>query len=96
MFGIFLVNGLMKNLKKQYPKHNIYVITKPEYFAYIEDSPYIHKCIPYSEQIDNPAILEGVSEHAGYFDLAFFPNVTTQKIITYVHNGKDKIQFSLQ
>jgi glycosyltransferase involved in cell wall biosynthesis len=93
---IFLVNGLMKNLKKQYPKHNIYVITKPEYFGYIEDSPYIHKCIPYSEQIDNPAILEGVSDHAGYFDLAFFPNVTTQKIITYVHNGKDKIQFSLQ
>jgi glycosyltransferase involved in cell wall biosynthesis len=93
---LLLINGLMKNLKKQYPKHNIYVITKPEYFDYIEDNPYIHKCIPYSQQIDSPAVLEGVAEHAGYFDLAFFPNTTTQKVITYVHNGKDKIQFSLQ
>lgn len=93
---VFLINGLMKNLKKQYPKHNIYVITKPDYFQYIEDNVHIHKCIPYSENIDNTFILEGAGDHYGYFDLAFFPNVTTQKAITYIHNGKDKIQFTLQ
>jgi len=93
---VLLINGLMRGLKKQYPKHNIYVITQPKYFEYIEDNVNIHKCIPYAESIDNAFILEGAGEHKGYFDLAFFPNTTTQKTITYVHNGKDKIQFSLQ
>ena len=93
---VLLINALMKNLKKQYPRHNIYIITKPQYYQYIEDNPYIHKCIAYSPSIDNPFILEGAGDHAGYFDLAFFPNTTTQKFVTYVHNGKDKIQLALQ
>lgn len=93
---VLLINGLLKNLKKQYPKYNIYIITKPQYFEYIEDNIYVHKCINYSESIDNPFILEGVLNHKGYFEIAFFPNTSTQKIITYVHNGQDKIQFPLQ
>lgn len=93
---VLLINGLLKNLKKQYPSHNIYVITKPQYFELIEDNIYLHKCVQYSESIDNPFILEGAGEHEGFFDLAFFPNTTTQKNISYTHNGKDKTQFSLQ
>jgi glycosyltransferase involved in cell wall biosynthesis len=93
---VFLINGLIKNVKKQYPQHNIYIITRPQYFEYIEDNINIHRCIAYSESIDNPFILEGVGSHEGYFDLAFFPTTTTQKMITYIHNGKDKTQFQLQ
>jgi glycosyltransferase involved in cell wall biosynthesis len=93
---VLMINSLVKNLKKEYPSHNIYIITKPQYFELIEDNLYIHKCIAYSESIDNPSILEGVLDHEGYFDLAFFPTVTTQKIVNYIHNGKDKIQFNLQ
>ena len=92
---VLLINGLMKNLKKQYPKYNIYAITNPNNFEYIEDNVYIHKCIPYSPSIDSAPILEGQSHHNGYFELAFFPTITTQKIISFVHNGKDKIQFAL-
>ena len=93
---VLLINALVKNLKKQYYNHNIYVITKPQHFQYIEDNIYVHKCIPFSESIDNAFILEGAGDHEGYFDLAFFPNTTTQKLITYIHNGKDKTQFQLQ
>lgn len=93
---VLMINSLVKNLKKEYPNHNIYIITKPQYFELIEDNLYIHKCIAYSESIDSPAILEGIHDHEGYFDLAFFPTVATQKNVTYIHNGKDKIQFNLQ
>lgn len=93
---VLIINSLMKNLNKQYPKHNIYIITKPQYFELIEDNVFIHKCIPYSESIDNASILEGVGNHEGYFEIAFFPTVTTQKNITYIHNGKDKQQLILQ
>ena len=93
---VLIVNSLVKNLKKQYPKHNIYIITKPKYFEIIEDNVFVHKCIAYSESIDSPLILEGIGDHEGYFDMAFFPTVTTQKTVTYLHNGKDKTQFNLQ
>ena len=93
---VFLINGLLKNLNKQYPKHNIYVITKPQYFQYIEDNIHVHKCIEYSESIDNLFILEGAGDHDGYFDFAFFPTITTQKSVSYIHNGKDSTQFQLQ
>lgn len=93
---VLLINSLVKNLSKQYPKHNIYIITSPEHFDLIEDNPFVHKCIAYSSSIDSPAILEGIGDHEGYFDLAFFPTTTTQKIVTYLHNGKDKQQIILQ
>lgn len=93
---ILLLNSLMENLHKQYPQHNIYFATRQEYFPLIEDNPFIHKCILYSEMLENSFILEGASVHKGYFDLAFMPTTTTQKNICYIHNGKDKIQFDLQ
>jgi glycosyltransferase involved in cell wall biosynthesis len=92
---VLLINGLLTNLKIQYPDHNIYVITHPHYFEYIEDNPSTHKCIAYSSALENLFILEGASSHRGYFDLAFMPTIATQKIITYIHNGKDKTQFDL-
>ena len=39
--------------------------------------------------------MEGCSDHEGYFEMIFHPHATTQKQISYLHNGKDKIQFSL-
>lgn len=92
---VLLINSLMRNLSKQYPKHNIYVITRPEYFSYIEDNIFIHKCIPYAQNIDNVFLLEGAGNHKGYFNLAFFPTTTTQKQISFIHNGLEKIAFSL-
>jgi glycosyltransferase involved in cell wall biosynthesis len=92
---VLLINGLTKNLKKQYPQHNIYIITQPQYFEYIEDNVNIHKCIAYAPSIDNPMVLEGAGLHKGYFDLAFFPTYNTQRHLNYMHNGKDKTQFTL-
>lgn len=92
---VLLINGLITNLKKQYPNHNIYIITKPEYFQMIEDNPDVHRCIDYSAALENLFILEGALHHEGYFDLAFMPTTTTQKVICYTHNGKENIQFDL-
>jgi hypothetical protein len=93
---VLLLNALMENLHKQYPQHNIYFATRQEYLPLIEDNPFVHKCILYSEMLENSFILEGAGNHKGYFDLAFMPTTTTQKNICYIHNGKDKIQFDLQ
>jgi len=92
---LFFVNCLLTNVKKLYKKHNIYVFTNPKYFSCVDDHPNIHKLLPYSPILEDTLAMEGCSDHEGYFEMIFHPHATTQKQISYLHNGKDKIQFSL-
>ena len=85
---LILINSLMKNLSKKHKNHNIYVFTKPDFFEYIEDNPYIYKCIGYSPVIENPLSLEGFGQHEGFFEAAYYPCTTTQAVPCYIHNGK--------
>ena len=90
---VLMVNGLIKNIKDTYPNKNIYVSTNMTYLSMLDDNPYIHKIIPYSERFENPFFLEGRGQEEGFFEIAFLPHTTTQKTGSYVHNGKDKINF---
>ena len=92
---VFLINSLINNFKKQYKDYNIYFFTKPEYFEYIEDHPHIHKCLPYSPLLENCLSLEGFGQHEGLFEMVFYPNTTTQKSASYIHNGLNTHQFPL-
>lgn len=93
---ILILNSLMENLKELYPEKNIYVFTKPEFYQMIEDNPSVHKVLAYQDNLQNILMLEGKGSHKGYFDIAFLPNVGTQKFLNYLHNGKDKTQFKLR
>tara|TARA_Y100000401_G_scaffold8449_1_gene5711 strand:+ start:4820 stop:6529 length:1710 start_codon:yes stop_codon:yes gene_type:complete len=93
---VLILNSLMENLKSLYPEKNIYVFTKPQFYQMIEDNPSIHKMLPYSPQLENLLFLEGRGNHQGYFDMAFLPNIGTQRHLNYLHNGKDKTQFELR
>jgi len=93
---ILMINSLIENLQDLYPDKKIFFFTKPEFFDFINDNPFVHKVLPYNQQIDNLLNLEGVAEHEGFFEIAFLPNVGTQKVLNYIHNGKDKNQFELR
>ena len=93
---VLILNSLMENLKSLYPEKNIYVFTKPEYFQMIEDNPSVHKLLPYQPALENLLYLEGRGDHEGYFEMAFLPNIGTQRHLSYLHNGKDKTQFKLR
>ena len=93
---VFLVNSLLENLKSLYPESNIYFFTNPQYFELLLDNPNVHKCLAYDSSCDNLFLMEGIGDHNGFFEIAFLPSVTTQKHVSYVHNGKDKMQFSLK
>lgn len=92
---VLWVNSLISNLKSLYPDHNIYFITDPKFYPFIEDHPDIHKLLEYSAELDSLGFLEGAGQHKGYFSIAYFPHIGTQKILNYVHNGKDKNEFNL-
>lgn len=90
---IFLSTSLFKSIKEQYPEYNLYVATKQEYFDLLEANPYVHKTIPYVQQMDSLVWLEGVGDHKGFFEIAFLPYAQTQRFLTYLHNGKTRIAY---
>ena len=90
---IYLSTSLFRSAKELYPDYNLYVAVKQEYFSILEANPYIHKVIPYIEQMDKLQWLEGQGDHEGFFEIAFLPYATTQRFLTYLHNGKDKIAY---
>tara|TARA_B110000285_G_scaffold191307_1_gene219019 strand:- start:13894 stop:15750 length:1857 start_codon:yes stop_codon:yes gene_type:complete len=85
---VLFLNSLLNNLQRKHKGLNIYIFTRPEYFEYIEDNPCVYKCIPYSKVLDNPVSLEGFGAHEGFFEAAYYPATTTQKVPCYIHNGK--------
>jgi len=93
---VFLSTSLFSSIKKNYPNHVLYVATKPEYFEVLDGNPYVDKVIPFMPQMENQIWCEGNKYSPGYFDIAFIPYVGTQKVLTYLHNGKDKIEFDIK
>jgi glycosyltransferase involved in cell wall biosynthesis len=92
---VFMVTSLFESFKEAYPDYNLYIATKQEYFEILIGNPYIHKVIPYIPQMDNLLWLEGAGDHKGFFEVAFLPHIGTQRILNYLHNGKDIIQFEI-
>jgi len=93
---VFMATSLFESLKETYPEYNLYVATKNEYKDILQANPFIHKVIEYVPQMDNLMWLEGVGDHKGFFEIAFLPYIGTQRILNYLHNGKDIIQFEIK
>lgn len=93
---VFMITSILDSMKKVYPDYDIYVATKPEYFSILYGNPNIKKVLEYIPQMDNLLWLEGAGEHKGFFDIAFLPHIGTQRILNYLHNAKDKIQFEIK
>lgn len=93
---LFLSTALFKSIKDTYPEYNLYVATKPEMQNLLEGNPYVKKIIPYFPQMDNLTWLEGAGDHSGYFEIAFLPYLGTQRAVSFLHNGKSKINYKLK
>ena len=93
---VYMATSLFESLKEQYPHYNLYVGTNPNNFDILDGNPYVHKVIPFNENMNNLLWLEGQGEHEGYFEIAFLPYIGTQKIFDYQHNENSNIAFPLK
>lgn len=93
---VFLATSVLRSIKDRYPDHNIYFITKRQYFDLLDDCPYVHKCLDYIPQLDNPLFLEGQGSHKGYFEVCYRLHVICQIIADFSKNGKDIIDLDLE
>jgi glycosyltransferase involved in cell wall biosynthesis len=94
---IFLTTSLFESVRNRYPTnlYKIYVATKPEYQNLIEGNPYVDKWIPYHPIMDSAITLEGAGKNEGLCEIAYHPYFSTQRLLSYMHNGKDKIDLQL-
>jgi glycosyltransferase involved in cell wall biosynthesis len=93
---ILLLSSLFKSIKSRYPEWALYVATKPEYKEILEGNPFVDRWLEYNPMMDNLIWLEGNSQHNGYFNVAYLPFISTQRVLTYMHNGQDKLDFTIQ
>ena len=87
-----VVHSHYEQLEKNFTKVGM---ASQKYFEILDGNKYIHKCIPYNKALDRLTAMEGQGNHKGFFEIAFLPFIGTQRILNYIHNGKDKIQFDL-
>jgi len=87
---VYSITSTFKSIKERYPDYALYIATQPQFRGIIEGNPYVDRWIQYNPIMDNILWLEGKADHKGYFDVAYLPFVTTQRIWNYTHNGKDK------
>jgi hypothetical protein len=91
---VFLSTSLFRSIKEQYPDHNLYVATQPQFKEVLDGLSYVYKVINYIPQMDNLLWLEGKGDHKGFFEVAYLPHIGTQRVLNYLHNGKDKIAYT--
>lgn len=93
---VFWCTALFESIKGMYPDYNIYFATNPKFADILEGNSYIHRVLEYSREMDNLLQMEGFGIHKGYFEIAFLPHIGTQRMLNYIHNGKDTIAYDIK
>lgn len=93
---VFWCTSLLPSIKETYPDYNIYFATKKEYADILDGNEYIYKVLDYHPIMDNLLWAEGAGGNKGYFEISFLPFIGTQRMLNYLHNGKDKLAFDIK
>lgn len=86
--------SVIDSIYEAYPSDewDVYVSTEPKYTELFDHliGDKIVNVLPFDPAFDRYEILEGAGPHPGWFDVVFHPYVSTQRIMSYIHNGMDK------
>lgn len=92
---VIISSALLPSIKQEYPDHNIYYFTKPQYFDLISSNKFVHKILNYCDKMDDPYFFEGRGNQKKYFEFAYIPYLETRKYLNFTKNNKDNIQFDV-
>ena len=92
---VIITSALLPSIKQEYPDHNIYYFTKPQYFDLVSSNKYIHKVLSYCDKMDDPLFFEGRGDEKKYFEFAYVPYLETKRYLNFTKNNKDKIQLKV-
>ncbi len=86
---IIMMTQLLKSCKEQYPEHDIYFATEPQYFDLLAGNPYIFRTIPFIDAVESEMamISAGQDKKDKLFDVYIFPTIQSQKVLNYLSNN---------
>jgi len=70
---VLLVSSLLKSFKSQHKNYDIFFATEVEYFSIVDCNPYVYKCIPYQDGLEDERAMLGcnLKEDQKYFDCCY-------------------------
>lgn len=81
-----LLTSLLPEIKAKYPDSSIYVATDPKFWEVYEMNPYVTKCIPWGQELENEMMMTGFGNHKGMFNVMINIGIFTQRILNYLTN----------
>lgn len=80
----FLITAILPELKKKYPKHDIYIGTEPKYFEVFDGNKFVYKTIPYISAMENEHFMIGSGGGEKFVDTYIHSTIFTQRITNYI------------
>lgn len=80
----YLLSSLLPEIKIKYPLASIYIGCDPKYNEVYELNPYVKKCIPWAQDLENELAMTGQGSHKGYFNYFHNVGLTTQRSLNYL------------
>lgn len=84
---LIYLTSLLKSFKEQYPDHDIYLATDPQYFSIFDGNKYIHKLLPYQPFFDSEIAMTGQGSNKGFFDAYCHVGAYCQRFLNYLTNN---------
>lgn len=75
---------LFESFHEEYPNHDLYVMTSPQYVALFNGNPNVYKVLPYIPQAESELAMTGAGQEKGWFDVYLHPGILTQRQLGYL------------
>ncbi len=75
---------LFESLHEEYPNHDLYVITNPQYVPIFDGNPHVFRVIPWFQAAESELAMIGAGQGEGYFDVFMHPGILTQRQLGYL------------
>lgn len=80
----YILTALLPEIQAKYPNASIYIACDPKYWDVFELNPYIKKCIPWNQELENEMTMTGFGGHKGVFNYFHNIGLTTQRSLNYL------------
>ncbi len=81
-----IFTAFLKEAKRKYPEHSIYIACDPKYFEIYHGNPFVKAMIPYLPAMENEMIFIGSGLSEKLVDVYCNVALSTQKILNYLSN----------
>lgn len=91
---IYIATSLLKSLTEQYPDVDIYFMCDQKYHDIVDGNQYIHKVLPWIDQLDHEMAATSCGQKEKLFDIYINPSIATQTKLNYLSNNNINLNLS--